>query len=962
MEKRLKMSVPVSILFFCLLFLSGDLLAQNATLRGRVTDEESGEPLAGANVIVQSAEVQTGSATRVDGFYVVRNLPPGTYTVTVSYIGYERENQSNVTLSPGESRTLDFALKLTGIVANPVAVTASRRPEKILEAPADITVLEAQQIEARPTLTPAEHLKALPAVDVASTGLNQANVVVRGFNNVFSGSLLTLVDNRIARVPSLRVNAYNFIPTSNADMERYEVVLGPGSALYGPNAASGVFHMITKSPLGSEGTEVSVGGGERDLVMATARHAGSIDNRFGYKFSFQYYEGTDWKNQDPAEPDSIRKFRPTPQGPQFVTELIPNDRDFDVRKIAGEVRFDYRLNDHTSAILSAGFNQGNSIELTGIGAAQAKDWTYSYVQARFNYKNLFAQAFVNASDAGDTFILRSGQLIVDNSKLFVGQIQHTSEIGDWQRFTYGFDALLTRPDTDGTINGRNEERDNIDEFGVYLQSETDLADPLKFVGAFRVDNHSELEDPVFSPRAALVFKPTPTQNFRLTYNRAFSTPSTLNLFLDIMQAPDAFTTGRLFEPALGFSPAFDVRAQGVPQSGFNFLTGPNGFYMFRSPFAPLTQNPAFGFDDPLSPQDFIELNDPRFTNVMWAVGRQAVNSQFIPQLRQGMLDAGLSEAQVDALVGQLEGIVPAGVVGVENVTKSINPQTAEFEEDVPVDVPPIRESVTQTLEFGYKGVIGEKLGLGADVYYTKIEDFVSPLLVATPNVFLERSSLAAFLQAQFEEQLSRPENAILNAVLVGALDQNPDLGDNDGSAADELAGIYSGASRIPFGTVSPDEAFDPTAVIVTYRNFGEVDFWGFDVHFSLFLSANWTLDGNYSFVSEELFENLDGIADIALNAPQHKVGASVRYRNPAWGLDSQLRFRWVDSFPVNSGAFLGTVESYAVLDFNTKYTLPFSPNTTVTLTIQNLTDNKHREMVGAPEIGRLAILRLTQSL
>ena len=101
--------------------------------------------------------------------------------------------------------------------------------------------------------TVAEHIRDLPAVDFAQTGLAQANVVARGFNNIFSGAMLTLTDNRIARVPSLRLNAYNFIPVTNDDIERIELVLGPGSALYGPNSANGVMHIITRSPLDQQG-------------------------------------------------------------------------------------------------------------------------------------------------------------------------------------------------------------------------------------------------------------------------------------------------------------------------------------------------------------------------------------------------------------------------------------------------------------------------------------------------------------------------------------------------------------------------------------------------------------------------------------------------------------------------------------------------------------------------------------
>ncbi|MFQ5866095.1 MAG: TonB-dependent receptor domain-containing protein, partial [bacterium] len=576
-------------------------------------------------------------------------------------------------------------------------------------------------------------------------------------------------------------------------------------------------------------------------------------------------------------------------------------------------------------------------------------------QARFNYKDLFIQGFMNTSNGGDTFILRSGQLIVDTSKLFVGQIQHSYELGQRQRFTYGLDALFTRPNTDGTINGRNEDQDDIDEIGVYLQSETDITSALKFVGAARIDKHSELEDPVFSPRAALVLKPSATDNFRITYNRAFSTPTTNNLFLDILNTPDAFGIGAAFAPALGFSPNIDIRAQGVPETGFSFRRGPNGLFMFRSPFAPL---------DPrgLTNSSFIELNDAIFTNVMWSVGSGAVSSQFVPQYVAGLIAAGVDPVAAQALGQQFLTIVPALVGGVGNVMRSLDPETGTFFEDEPFDVPRIKEETTQTLEFGYKGILGEKLVLDFDVYYTKIEDFITPLLVTTPNVFLDPVTLAAFLGPSFATELAKPENAMLNATLVGALDAPASGGNGNGSAVDELTGMYTaGAAGIPFGTVTPQEVFDPTAVLVTYRNIGDVDFVGLDVSFSYYLNRLWTIGGNYSFVSDDVFENLDGIDDIALNAAKHKFGASISYRNRDAGFDSNLRLRFVDSFPVISADFKGTSDRYAVLDLTANYKLPFSRNTNLNLTIQNLTDNKHLEIVGAPEIGRLAIVRVTQS-
>ncbi len=107
------------------------------------------------------------------------------------------------------------------------------------------------EIQERPVQTPVEHLRAAPGVDIISEGIQATNVVVRGFNNIFSGALHALTDHRLAGVPSLRVNLLHFIPSNNEDIDRMEVVLGPGSALYGPNTANGVLHILTKSPLDS---------------------------------------------------------------------------------------------------------------------------------------------------------------------------------------------------------------------------------------------------------------------------------------------------------------------------------------------------------------------------------------------------------------------------------------------------------------------------------------------------------------------------------------------------------------------------------------------------------------------------------------------------------------------------------------------------------------------------------------
>jgi iron complex outermembrane receptor protein len=944
-SRRLWLKTVLGVCVLLGLGATSSVWSQTATLRGRVTDAQSGEGLPQATVQVTATGVQTGAASDVDGTYTVSNLAAGTYTVTVTYVGYERRTMT-VTLVAGESRTLNISLSGTGVELNPVVVSASRRQEKILDAPASVSVLESAQIRGRATTTPSDYLRGMPAVDISSNGIAQTNVVVRGFNNIFSTTLLSLTDNRYANVPSLRLNAYNFIPLTPEDISRIEVVLGPGAALYGPNSSNGVMHIITRSPFESPGTIISVGGGGRDfvnfartdpsggrnIVMGGFRHASELSEKVGIKISGQYFRGQDWENFDAAEPATVTKFRPTASGPQFVGGPVSNARDFQVEKIAGELRLDFRLNSNTTLILNGGYNQADQIELTGIGAAQGIDWGYFYGQARFNHKNLFMQGFVNGNNAGDTYIRRTGQLIVDRSKLFVGQIQHSTEFGQRQRFTYGFDGLFTRPNSDGTIYGNNEEKDNLNELGVYLQSETKLhPNKLDFVGALRVDDNNHLEDPVFSPRAALIFKPNSNNTLRLTYNRAFNTQSPLDLFLDILQSTVA-------NPLRAINPAFNQylitgRGRGVPvETGFTFRRGANGRPQMRSQF---DQNPDFA--------------DATVNNV-WPTFRAIILGGISDPAQRAQLNALIPTQLSETINGILRSLATGGVLTPDQIQ----------------DVDPVRPSITNTIEAGYKGVLGNKLLLSLDVYSTRIKDRVGGLQAVTPGVFLDAPNLLRVLGKDIT-------TALVTAGLPLAQAQAQAT-----AIVQQLTPTIAQFAALPVGVINPEQQGNSptkdTDVIATYRNFGEVSINGMDLSLFYNATANWAFGMNYSFVTKNgfnifkrpnrvFFRNVDNTGNnIPLNAPGNKIALSVQYRAPERGYDVELRGRYIEGFPHETGVFIGEVQTYSVFDLNLGYDLPFSKGTRWSINALNILDKKHREFIGAPILGRLILTRITQSL
>jgi len=948
----LNLYLVIGVILFSL--VPNIIFAQDGSLIGVVINDSDSEPLFGAGVALKGENLSRkipGAITDQKGSYHISLIPPGEYSVSISLAGFEVFDTSGVKVDRGRITTLDARLIHSRVTLNTVLVSASRRPEKILEAPASVSVVESEDIDNRTVLTPSDHIKGQPAVDIVSTGLNQSNVVVRGFNNIFSGVLLVLADNRIAQVPSLRYNAYNFIPVTDMDIERIEIVSGPGSALYGPNSASGIFHIITKSPFNSKGTTVSLGGGGRNILVGSLRHAGSLKNRVGYKISGEYYRGDDWRSSDSYEPDSIRFFKPTTTGPEYVGGWRKNNRDYKLEKASAEARADFIVTPDLYLIVDGGFNRADEIELTSLGASQAIGWTYLFAQMRLLYKNLFIPGYVHASDAGKTYLLRTGQLIIDKSKFWSAQIQHHFVPGEKISFVYGLDVLLTRPNTESTINGRNEANDNVDEYGAYLQSDVRISDHLKLTGAGRIDKHNRIEGTIISPRAAIAFQPNQNQNFRLTYNRAYSTPENANLFLDILQAKDPFGIGSGFEPMLGFRPDIDVRAQGVPESGFHWRFDASG-PQFRSSFAPL---------DPrgIGPSDFIDFNDSVFTDVMWGVGREAVISGFASILA----GFGIPQGTIDTLTGSMRAMTPVTLSGVNNVLRIYNPDTRSFD---PVemgdisDINPLEPTFTKTTEFGYKGMLGDRLQLGADIYRTDKNNFVGPLAIETPNVFLDQATLSDYLSGEFTDLLADPANAEYAAILNGLDD--PSLGGNgNGTPVDELTNMYAyGTTQIPFGTVSPQEAYDPNAVLVTFRNFGNITLYGADIALLFRINSGLSFGGTYSYVSKNLVRKSSGqLHDIFLNSPKHKFSLNLQYESPRSGLYLGARLRFVDSFAMY-GPFIGSeVSSYAVVDLNA--TLGFFYESKLNLTIQNVFDYRHAEFVGAPRLGRLMLLRLTRS-
>ncbi|MCH7763604.1 MAG: TonB-dependent receptor [Candidatus Marinimicrobia bacterium] len=286
-----------SISFLFLLTLSNQLVAQTGIITGQITDAGNGEPLIGANVLIKGTSI--GAASDIDGNYTILDVPVGAVTIQATYIGFEDQTQE-VTLTIGETLVINIGLEREAIQMQTYVVTASRRRERVEDAPAAISVITQQEIRRESNTNLGDYLKQVKGVDFTQSGVDSYNLSARGFNSSFSSRLLTLTDGRMANIPSLRLIAYNVIPVSFEDVKQFEIVLGPSSALYGPNAHSGVLNIITSTPRESVGTTLNIQGGSLSqkngyIRKLTFRHA-SVFKDFGFKVSAVAFDAYDWEH------------------------------------------------------------------------------------------------------------------------------------------------------------------------------------------------------------------------------------------------------------------------------------------------------------------------------------------------------------------------------------------------------------------------------------------------------------------------------------------------------------------------------------------------------------------------------------------------------------------------------------------------------------------------------------------
>lgn len=411
-----------------------------------------------------------------------------------------------------------------------VVVSASRYGQDPLDSPSTITIVTDEDIRMSGATNIPDVLRRVVGVDVMQLTAAQPDVSIRGFARPLSNKVLVLIDGRGVYQDIMATPFWGVLPISLQEVERIEVIRGPGSALYGANAVTGVINIITRKP-GEGGNLLHVDAGDPGYVQGTALVSGQ-DGPTAYRLSAGYQQTGRWSTDTIDHPESSLVYK-------------ADNPNLSLQAVRANGRVDRQLSDDAFLSLAGGYSRGmTEFHVFGRLAAYSLPYEYGLARADLNigpvhirgfYNTLVADAGPWASMVGERSLNTSvdsdtADLEVEGDKTFeTGPLEHRLVAGMGYRYKAIEWGYL---EGGGSPISEHHAR-------LFVQDQA-TAGRLSMVGSFRVDRHPLVPiGKTLSPRAAVIYRLADKTSVRLNTGTSFRAPSQMESYLDLNQQVEA---------------------------------------------------------------------------------------------------------------------------------------------------------------------------------------------------------------------------------------------------------------------------------------------------------------------------------------------------------------------------------------------------------------------------------------
>ena len=411
-------------------------------------------------------------------------------------------------------------------LANIEVTSVSRCAESLADAPAAIFVITREDIRRSGATTIPELFRRVPGMNVARVDANKWAVSARGFNDRFANKLLVQIDGRTVYSPIFSGVFWDTMDYPLEDIERIEVVRGPGASTWGANAVNGVINILTKSSANTRGGLFSGGGGTEEQGFGTLRYGGALGDGGDYRL---YAKGS---NRDAG----------------FGVSPAPFD---DWSGVRGGFRADWQASGVHDLTLQGDYFHSGAARID-FRPQPAAPFVYTNAEREIsNGANVLAR-WTRALDADSGWTLQAywdhlhrrstGEILMFNMDTLDVDFQHTSTLGERHHVVWGLgyramDADLTDSRFNGFILAWDRHQRRLHTPSAFAQDQISLVEDRLGVTLGTKIEHNDLTGVEVQPTARLLWTPTAGQTLWAAMSRAVRTPTLFEDQRSVTQAP-----------------------------------------------------------------------------------------------------------------------------------------------------------------------------------------------------------------------------------------------------------------------------------------------------------------------------------------------------------------------------------------------------------------------------------------
>lgn len=914
MTKKLTLLLLLSVLF---VGVNVSLLyaQQQTSVSGSVKDAITGDPLAGATIIVKGRVLGTTTDSNGEFFFSLTIPPP--FTLIFSSVEYEIKEYEvttfnedlNIQLRPQTSLDPGLGIGLGNAIP-------------ILQSPVAISKLSEAEFRNAAAFNFYDAIANISGIQMNTSSLLFQSLNTRGFANIGNTRLVQAIDGVDNAPPGLNFAVGNFVGTSELDVAEIELISGPASALYGPNTFNGILFLHTKNPFDYTGLSAYAkngltnqkAGGTHPFVEVGVRYGAVFNDNLAFKINLSGFKGTDWFATDeldidinPLNPDKgSLSTNPSYDGVNIYGDEIattidldaiagmptgtfgnihvartgyrePDLTNYDVENLKADAAIYYRLNEEIELIGSYRYGFGTTF-YQGTNRFALQNLSMHQVRAEAKADNFFVRGYAATENSGDSYDMRFAawninrlwksdqQWFQDYALSYLGEIPDVPSL----------DHQMARAFAD-----RNRLEPGTAAFQLALDSITALTNPTQ--GAKFLDRSQlyHIEGQYLFDNLVNALQVQIGGNYRMyrlisegTLFSDLNNPISVAEFGIYAQATMPLMKDRLkLSGAIRYDKNQNFDGQINPRASIIFSAGRNKAHNFRISY----QN---GFRNPSVQDQFLTLD----VGVARLLGGTQQNvSNFSTEI--SYLDNN----------GTPQTAMVTGTDVYTNSFTASSVNTFIQTEDATVlqraDIGFLKPEKVATYEVGYRGIFGKNIFMDIHYYYNAYEDFIASTSVVHPLTGT-----------------------------IGELNAVEDLV----ASRSEVFRLYSNATST-----------------VTAQGIG--------ANIEYTLGNGFRLSTTYNHAS---FDTRDANPDLlpGFNTPAHRFSIGLGNTDLGRGFGFMVRYRWSEGYFWEDSFGSGWVEQYDVLNAQITHKIR---NSKVRLKIggNNILNREYQTAFGTPNIG-----------